>query len=223
MKTLLYIICFALVITSCKKEKPLENESKTYTGTLVADCGMTPMPNESITVFIKEPQSFGSNTIIEQYRTDANGNFNFTVNLGNGKYVNEIRLGGANITPDGPNSSNMGTIIASPTANFVVKLKINNPYNVGDTLSLANYDNLFQSIKIAGPFKDSVFLPKYNYKSPTTNRTLSNKNSVTIVNGHEVFSGVSGTSSFISKNVNFDEVIIEGCSGAIDTIVKVIN
>ncbi len=221
MKNLLYILITASLLASCKKDDPMPI-SKTYTGKLVADCNMVPMTNSPIKVFIREPQSFGSNTIINDFTTDANGNFKFTVNLDDGKYVNEVRLGGTSITPDGPNENAMGTIIASPTANFVVKLKVNNPYG-GDTLSLANYDNLFNSHKIAGPFKDSIFNPIYNYSSPLTNMTLSNKNSISVPNGHEVYSGTSGTSSFVSKSKNFDEVIIKGCSGTIDTIVKIIN
>ncbi|MEN8928499.1 MAG: hypothetical protein ABF242_03375 [Flavobacteriales bacterium] len=223
MKTLLYILSFALVITSCKKEKPLENDSnsKTYTGLLVADCAMTPLPNETITVFIKEPQSFGSNTLIEQYRTDGTGNFNFTVDLGNGKYVNEIRLGGANITPDGPNSNTMGTIIAAPTADFVVKLKINNPYNVGDTLYIYDYA-IADHIKIIAPFNDKFFSVMHNF-SNINNRTLTDKNAIEVQLNHSVYQGTPGTASFNELSQSFESFMIEGCSGAIDTIVKVIN
>ena len=221
MKTLFYILSLALVVASCKKDEPLENETKTYTGTLVANCSMTPMPNASITVFIREPQSFGSNTIIEQYTTDANGNFSFTINLDNGKYVNEIRLGGANITPDGPNSNNMGTIIASPTANFVVKLKINNPYNVGDTLYIKDFSTM-TDVKIPAPFTDHTFNTTYNYSS-IQNRTLSNKDNVEISTGIILYNGTLYTGSYNQlSRYKFDK-IIPACTGMVDTVLIEIN
>ncbi|MEN9001688.1 MAG: hypothetical protein ABF242_05210, partial [Flavobacteriales bacterium] len=213
-----------LVITSCKKEKPLENDSnsKTYTGLLVANCAMTPMPNETITVFIKEPQSFGSNTLIEQYRTDATGNFNFTVDLSDGKYVNEIRLGGANITPDGPNSNTMGTIIASPTADFVVKLKINNPYSLGDTLLVPDFTQTLK-VKLACPLQDTTFNPVYNYSS-LTNRTLSKKNKISPNPvSYFVYNGKMNTPSFNlvkNKDIHF---LISACTGMVDTVLIEIN
>jgi len=221
MKTLFYILSLALVVASCKKDEPLENETKTYTGTLVANCSMTPMPNASITVFIREPQSFGSNTIIEQYTTDANGNFSFTINLDNGKYVNEIRLGGANITPDGPNSNNMGTIIASPTANFVVKLKVNNPYSVGDTLFIKDFSTMM-NVKISAPLSDYTFNTTYNYSS-LQNRTLTNKSSVEINSNYSIYNGVLGTSSYNKLHSEFYERLIPACSGMIDTVLIEIN
>ena len=226
MKNLLYILCFSLAITSCKKDK-LENEPKTITGRIVQDCTMVPLANSPIKLLISESQAFtGSDVSIYDFTSDANGNFSYTVDNPPVTFISELRFGGTTIkgvVPKSTNSKNLGELIARPTANFVVKLKINNSYGLGDTLSLANYDNLFQSIKIAAPFKDTVFLPNYNYSSPTSNNTLSNKNSVIIANGHEIFSGISGTSSFISKSINFDEVSIKGCSGAIDTVVKIIN
>ena len=221
MKTLFYILSLALVVASCKKDKPLENETKTYTGTLVANCSMTPMPNTSITVFIREPQSFGSNTIIEQYTTDANGNFSFTINLDNGKYVNEIRLGGANITPDGPNSNNMGTIIASPTANFVVKLKVNNPYSLGDTLAIADFRDMSE-MHISAPFKDTTLPVIYNYSS-LNNRNLTNKNDILLNSNSFVFKGAVGTSSFnVIKSMRIERTI-PACTGMVDTVLIEIN
>ena len=221
MKTLFYILSLALVVASCKKDEPLENETKTYTGTLVANCSMTPMPNASITVFIREPQSFGSNTIIEQYTTDANGNFSFTINLDNGKYVNEIRLGGANITPDGPNSNNMGTIIASPTANFVVKLKVNNPYSVGDTLFIKDFSTMM-NVKISAPLSDYTFNTTYNYSS-LQNRTLTNKSSVEISSNYSIYNGVLGTGSYNKLHSEFYERLIPACTGMVDTVLIEIN
>ncbi len=192
MKNLLYIFCLLVLIASCKKEET--PEPTTYTGKLVADCNMVPMTNSPIKVFIREPQSFGSNTIIKDFTTDANGNFKFTVNLDDGKYVNEVRLGGTSITPDGPNENNMGTIIASPTANFVVKLKVNNPYSLGDTLFIKDFSTM-TNVKLAAPFSDYTFNRTYNYSS-NQNRTLTNKNSVEIKSSFGIYNGTMNTSSF---------------------------
>ncbi len=110
MKNLLSILIALSLMTSCKKEK-MENNSKTITGRIVQDCGMTPLANTSMKLFVSESQSFtGSEVSIYDFTSDANGNFKFTVNLDDGKYVNEVRLGGTSITPDGPNENNMGTI-----------------------------------------------------------------------------------------------------------------
>ena len=220
MKNLLYILCFALVATSCKKEEPISTTT-TYTGKLVKDCSLIPMPNASITVFIREPQSFGSNTIIEQYTTDANGNFSFTINLDNGKYVNEIRLGGANITPDGPNSNNMGTIIASPTANFVVKLKVNNPYSVGDTLFIKDFSTMM-NVKISAPFTDHTFNTTYNYSS-IQNRILTNKDLVEIKSSFIIYNGSQNSGSYNELKDELYERLIPACTGMVDTVLIEIN
>ena len=224
MKNLLYLLLLISFLVSCKKEKQ-ENDPITISGRIVGDCSMTPLANSPMKLLISESQAFtGSDVSIYDFTSDANGYFTYTLTNPPDVFISELRFGGTTIKGVVGNSSKgLGDLIAAPTANFVVKLKINNSYGLGDTLSLANYDNLFQSIKIAAPFKDTVFLPNYNYSSPTSNNTLSNKNSVIIANGHEIFSGISGTSSFISKSINFDEVSIKGCSGAIDTVVKIIN
>ena len=74
MKNLIYIFLSISLLASCKKEEPMP-VSETYTGKLVADCNMVPMANSPIRVFIREPQSFGSNTIIKDFTTDDNGNY----------------------------------------------------------------------------------------------------------------------------------------------------
>ncbi len=220
MKNLIYIFLATSLLAGCKKEDPMPT-TKTYTGKLVADCNMVPMANSPIKVFIREPQSFGSNTIINDFTTDANGDFDFTVNLDNGKYVNEVRLGGTSITPDGPNENKMGTIIASPTANFVVKLKVNNPYGVGDTLGLSNFKDISE-IKVPAPLKDTFFPAVYNYSS-IQNRTLSNKNNVELKSSYYIYNGMVGTSSFNKVYNEFYERLIPACTGMVDTVLIEIN
>jgi hypothetical protein len=220
MKNLLYIFLVTSLLAGCKKEDPMPT-TKTYTGKLVADCNMVPMANSPIKVFIREPQSFGSNTIINDFTTDANGDFDFTVNLDNGKYVNEVRLGGTSITPDGPNENNMGTIIASPTANFVIKLKVNNPYGVGDTLFIKDFSTM-TNVKIAAPFSDYVFNTTYNYSS-IQNRTLTNKNSVEISTGVIIYNGKLYSNSYNQLILDKFDKIIPACTGMVDTVLIEIN
>lgn len=224
MKNLLYIFLATSLLAGCKKET-LENGPKTISGKIVQDCSMAPIANANIKLLVSESQAFtGSEVSIYDFTSDANGNFSFTVTNPPATFTSELRFGGTTIKgvlPKSTDNRNLGELIASPTANFVVKLKVNNPYGVGDTLLIFDYA-LNEHIKIVAPFGDRIFQPKYNYSS-IQNRTLTNKNSTEVQLNHSIYNGTPGTSSFNELSSKFENFIIQGCSGAIDTIVKVIN
>ena len=224
MKNSLYILCIAIAVISCKKEKQ-ENDPITISGRIVGDCSMTPLANSPMKLLISESQAFtGSDVSIYDFTSDANGNFSYTVNNPPVTFISELRFGGTTIkgvVPKFTNSKNLGELIAGPTTNFIVKLKVNNPYAVGDTLFIKDFSTM-TNVKISAPLSDYTFNTTYNYSS-LQNRTLTNKSSVEINSNYSIYNGVLGTSSYNKLHSEFYERLIPACSGMIDTVLIEIN
>ena len=223
MKTLFYILSLALVVASCKKDKPLENESITISGKIVQNCGMTPLANSPMKLLVSVSQAFtGSDVTIYDFTSDANGNFTFTLTNPPTAFTTQLRFGGTIIKGVVGNSSkDLGTLIASPTANFVVKLKVNNPYSLGDTLAIADFRDMSE-MHISAPFKDTTLPVIYNYSS-LNNRNLTNKNDILLNSNSFVFKGAVGTSSFnVIKSMRIERTI-PACTGMVDTVLIEIN
>ena len=224
MKNLLYILCFSLAITSCKKDK-LENEPKTITGRIVQDCTMVPLANSPIKLLISESQAFtGSDVSIYDFTSDANGSFSYTVDNPPVTFISELRFGGTTIkgvVPKSTNSKNLGELIARPTANFVVKLKVNNPYSVGDTLFIKDFSTMM-NVKISAPFTDHTFNTTYNYSS-IQNRILTNKDLVEIKSSFIIYNGSQNSGSYNELKDELYERLIPACTGMVDTVLIEIN
>ncbi len=220
MKNLLYIFCLLVLIASCKKDK-MENNPKTITGKIAQDCGMTPLANTPMKLFVSESQSFtGSEVSIYDFTSDANGNFSYTLQNPPATFTSDLRFNGViigGVVPHNSDSKNLGTIIASPTANFVVKLKANNHYGVGDTLYFPNFQ-INEIVKIAAPVSDSIFNVVYNYSS-IQNRTLSNKNKIEISSFYAVWGGAP----YKQIKEEYFTKYITACTGILDTVLIEIN
>ncbi len=183
-----------------------------------------PLSKTVVTAYVTDSCPFNTFTKTFTFRTSSDGNFSKKTQIPSGETIKEIRFAGSGLHLDGGTDgyASMGTIIATPTANFVVKLQVNNPYNVGDTLLVPNYNDIFNGFKLPCPVRDTIFNPVYNYSS-LGYPTLTNKNTVEVKFNHSVYNGIIGTSSFNQLKGSFSEFIIPGCSGQLDTIVKVID
>lgn len=134
MRTLL-ILFSILIFFSCEKEDN-EKADTIVSGRIVQDCNGTPLANKNIEAWVKLSGtclSLTGCTDLLYTTTDANGNFSFNTKKGS----MEIRLKGSNTILYGIpvlDNINIGTFNAFPTTSFVYRIKINNTYNVGDTL-----------------------------------------------------------------------------------------
>ena len=225
MKTLLYLVILVTLITNCKKDEPLQNGPKTIVGKIVSDCSLTPLANSPIRLLISESQALSSSDLsIYDFTSDANGNFSYTLNNPPSSFTSELRFGGTSIkgvVPKSTESKNLGTLIATPTANFVVKLKVNNSYGVGDTLFIKDFSTM-TNVKIPGPFSDYTFNTTYSF-SDIQNRTLTNKNFVEVSTGIILYNGTLYTSSYNELSRNKFEKLILACTGMVDTLLIEIN
>ena len=166
LKQITEIIFILLILFSCKKEKPIPPFDKniTLTGKIVKNCAGYPLANHPVQIFLYYGVYHKENAILEA-KTDSNGNFKWTFTVEEEGCNISIRPAGmADILTFDSDIRNLGTIIATPTCNVVMKIKVNNSYSVGDTLQLKDYLNhTFNPIRIGAPFKDTILPVSYNY------------------------------------------------------------
>ncbi|MBW6483881.1 MAG: DUF4198 domain-containing protein [Vicingaceae bacterium] len=157
MKNLLYILLtmVLLSITSCHKE----DKEFVITGQIIKDCSGEPLANFNIEGWLDCDEPFSKCVEVFAATTDANGNFSMII----------TRKGGLEISTPGNgfpflsdipviSSVSIGSFMAEPTTSFVYRIKVNNPYNVGDTL-YANLRSTFtlSHIVIPAPLQDTLF------------------------------------------------------------------
>ena len=159
------ILLLASLLFSCKKDKiiePTEETTITLTGKIVHNCAEDPVRNRSVKVFV----AYGDwNTDILEAKTDTNGNFEWTFDKKKSIVNITLRVAGiGDVLTFEDKHRNLGTIIATPTCNVVMKIKVNNPYDSQATLELKDFVNYPSNYhKITGPFKDTIFQTGYNY------------------------------------------------------------
>jgi hypothetical protein len=184
---------------------------------------MTPLANSPMKLLVSVSQAFtGSDVTIYDFTSDGNGNFTFTLTNPPTAFTTQLRFGGTIIKGVVGNSSkDLGTLIASPTANFVVKLKVNNPYAVGDTLFIKDFSTM-TNVKISAPFTDHTFNTTYNYSS-IQNRILTNKDLVEIKSSFIIYNGSQNSGSYNELKDELYERLIPACTGMVDTVLIEIN
>lgn len=223
MKTLLYIsvVTFILASVSCKKDK----EEKTYviSGTILKDCSMEPLANTPLHIMVDVLDGFGKKVDGYFLDTDANGNFSFVMHR---KGTIDIRNASGMVTylmapaPSGK-ELHLGSFIARPTTSFVYRIKVNNPYNVGDTLYLSIPP--FTPLKghvIPAPLQDSTFETIYNYSQ------LASYNYGETDNVEIKFGVTVSKNGFIRDSIYFSETRVfnfPACPSKIDTITLVVD
>jgi hypothetical protein len=159
MKTILIIFSF-LFLLSCEKDDN-ETADTIVSGRIVQDCNGTPLANKNIEAWVKLSGTCSSLTGCTELlytTTDADGNFSFKTKKGS----MEIRLKGSSTILYGIpilNHVNIGTFNAFPSTSFVYRIKVNNPYNVGDTLvtDLKGY-GIAGRYKFPAPLTDTSFI-----------------------------------------------------------------
>ena len=177
MKNTIKLLIIIGLLYSCKKEEPIEpiESTTTLTGKIVKNCAGIAMANQEVEIRV----SYGvweKNDVFEA-KTDSNGNFNWTFDIKENKYNVKLRLAGIDILSFGSKDRNLGTIIATPTCNVVMKIKVNNPYNLGDTLQLKDLPNHpLKGLKLSAPFRDTILTTAYNYSELSWPDTFEQKN-----------------------------------------------
>ena len=223
MKNLFKLLIVITLLFSCKKETEPIEKTITLTGRIILNCAGDPMANQNIELWLYLPDI---NFEILDVKTDANGNFSWTFDKPKSLIQIAIRPGGGgDILTFNPKHRNLGTIIATPKCNVVMKIKINNPYSFGDTLRLKDFPNhpTLKGINIAAPFRDTILAPAYNYSELSWPGTFEQKNTTYVSSIIYIYKGVSGTSSFTELYHKDYENRFKSCTGVMDTVLIEIN
>ena len=221
MKNLFKLLIITTLLFSCKKETEPIEKTITLTGKIVLNCAGDPMANQNIELWLYLPDI---NFEILDVKTDANGNFSWTFDKPKELIQIAIRPGGGgDILTFNPKHRNLGTIIATPKCNVVMKIKVNNSYSLGDTLLLKDFPNQpFSVVRIPAPFRDTILTTAYNYSELRWPETFEQKNTTYVSTKKYVFNGIIGS----SINVLYNESIssrFKSCTGAVDTLLVEIN
>lgn len=219
MKKLIYILAAILLgISSCKKE----DEKFVVTGQIIKDCSGEPLANFNIEGWLDCDKPFSKCVEVFAATTDANGNFSMVI----------TRKGSLEISTPGKgfpflsgipviSSVSLGSFMAEPTTSFVYRIKVNNPYNVGDTLYLSIPP--FTPLKghvIPAPLQDSTFETIYNYSQ------LASYNYGETDNVEIKFGVTVSKDGFIRDSIYFSETRVfnfPACPSKIDTITLVVD
>ncbi|MBW6484357.1 MAG: hypothetical protein K0B10_15040 [Vicingaceae bacterium] len=220
MKKILYILAAIVIsITGCEKEE--NKEKMMLSGRILKDCSGVPLANFGLEAIVSTRRIVKA-TDYYYFDTDANGNFNLLI-----EEIGTVVLraaAGAKLLDDIPGTQselNLGTFMASPSTSFVYRIKVNNPYNVGDTLyfSLPPFTPLKGHV-IAAPLQDSTFGLIQNYQQLASN-SFGKTDQVEIKFGVTV-----SKNGFIRDSVYFSETKVfnfPACPSKIDTITIQIN
>jgi len=223
MKNFKIIVYFSFLtlLIACSKE----DINVVIKGRVLIDCGGAPLANTNLIIWQDSEYSLIKTPHQGPYsaKTDGDGNFSFEVEKG---LQIQIRVGSRSILRDIPvrsDLSNLGTFYANPTTSFVYRIKVNNPYQLGDTLhfnvqGLLSGANAYKALHtIAAPFTDTTFSLATNYyeqefsqyqniKSGTINMNYG------IANSNKVF--------LFEKDLTFPTTY---CPSKIDTLTIEIN
>ena len=169
MKTLktLGLICLSLLLvnTSCKKNK----KPGTVRGRIMVNC-TTPLPNH----LVKMRTDWGGGASFvedvngnKEFMTDSEGYFEInyitkggegTLNVsGYSDVLEEIPIGEGQVL-------DIGEVNLNGKVNFIIKLQVNNPHTIYDTLVLRDWNNpsAYAELRIPGPFISSVIDTVWN-------------------------------------------------------------
>lgn len=225
MKNFIYISIFIITLIGCSKEK--DDESMVLNGTILDDCSNKPLTNFSLELNVRYTCVKVGNGCLDTYyfNTDANGFF--SVNIEKKGIGADLRAYNGTAILDGITTRNsgkemsLGTFIAHPTTSFVYRVKVNNPYNVGDTLQLSIHQGAYR-IKIPAPLSDTTF-PQVNNYAELSTLTYDNMNSgiVNIKGLYDITKGSLTNENLIKRELF--SYALPACPLKIDTITIFIN
>ncbi|MEN8927779.1 MAG: hypothetical protein ABF242_10585 [Flavobacteriales bacterium] len=230
MKNFTYLSLFALLLFSCKKETNRNSSSSKIivSGKIVTDCAGTPFANQNFVLLKKNTAFIGNNRKEVAFSTDNEGNFKAEfppTDFGSEVFIRIGNSGGGSILSfNSETDLNIGTLNTSPEASYQIKIKVNNPYSLGDTLRIGNYNGVgFTSYKFPAPLSDTILNVAYNYSNGLQIPTFDHINKVQVRSSPLVYSGIMGTSSFtykMEKNLNF---YLDGCQSNVQDVIVTID
>lgn len=167
MKKIISYIFVTLLLISCSKQK---NQEHTLTGRLMQSCDI-PAANKDAIIRFPGGGILSNPATTLEFTTDENGYFKvthddpfteFSVRTSSAHSVLEV-----NSIPGDDND--LGDIYINPfPTNFIIKLDVNNPYSVNDTLVMHDFSSSdpFASRLIPGPFESGFLdsIVSHNYK-----------------------------------------------------------
>ncbi|MBW6484358.1 MAG: hypothetical protein K0B10_15045 [Vicingaceae bacterium] len=175
MKKIIFILAAIVIsITGCEKEE--KDTSFVLMGRILKDCSGEPLANFPLEAIVSTRRIIHA-TDYYYFDTDANGNINLLIDEFGGVKLRAAAgatlLSGI-VPAENQKELNLGTFMASPTTSFVYRIKVNNPYNVGDTL-VTDLKGLGIAgrFKFAAPLQDTSFeVTNYSVLSPQSFSTI---------------------------------------------------
>ncbi|MBW6483882.1 MAG: hypothetical protein K0B10_12600 [Vicingaceae bacterium] len=222
MKNLIYILLamVLLSITSCHKE----DKGGILTGTILDDCSGKPLANFHMEANVNY-SCFSTTPCYDTYffDTDANGYFSLNIKK---RGSTELRAkNGTSILKHIPGQSSkelhLGTFIARPTTSFVYRIKVNNPYNVGDTLVTNLQGGGGAQFKFAAPLTDTSFTIS-NYSGKYAN-SYENIGFIPVEIGYGIYKNSINVGSNWYVNIPKVEFKIQSCHKGNQEVVLEIN
>ncbi|MEN8927780.1 MAG: hypothetical protein ABF242_10590 [Flavobacteriales bacterium] len=228
MKNFIFISTAFFFLFSCKKENSNTKIDVTITGKIVTDCAGTPFANQNFVLLKKNTAFIGNKRKEVAFSTDNEGNFKAEfppTDFGSEVFIRIGNSGGGSILSFNTTTDlNIGTLNTTPKASYQIKIKVNNPYNVGDTLIINNHKGGGARVyKFAAPFSDTIIEVVNNYSNSLQIPRLENINQVHVVSTTSVISGISGTSSFSVKLNKSNTLYFEGCQTGVQTGTVIID
>ena len=217
MKKLIFILAAILLgVTGCKKD----DKEFVITGQIIKDCSGEPLANFNIEGWLDCDEPFSKCVEVFAATTDANGNFSMVITR---KGVLEISTPGKGFPflSHIPviSSVSLGSFMAEPTTSFVYRIKVNNPYNVGDTLQLSIYQGAYR-IKIPAPLSDTTF-PQVNNYAELSPQSYGSVNIVNVKGLYDITKGGLTNEDIIKRELF--TFVLPACPSKIDTITIQIN
>ena len=174
-------------------------------------------------LLVKYTFGLGGRVDITEFTTDANGTFSheYTGHTNLREIVIRIYNSASllilypeDMTGD---TKNIGVLNMNPTANYQLKIKINNTYNAGDTLLIGDVFGT-KKTKIPYPFYDTTFEVHYNYTHSLEIPIFKNKHNVFLNTYYWVYSKSIDSSNINTKKSKHYDFNFNGCSSEINNI-----
>lgn len=223
MKNIIYIIISVLILFSCKKE----DDKITISGKIVKDCSEMPFANQSFLYY-----NYGVPGIYEGqeqivFCTDDEGNFSLECSPSGIKNEVELSLGANGgvgfILFNTEIDLNLGTLIIEKKVDYELKIKVNKPYVLGDTLCIyANFESGSTiRYKVPAPFVDTTITIINDFTGDYYIPSIENKNKLLINTGYSVYSSGSGI-TFVKQDSSF-KFLLESCQNSIQELIVPID
>lgn len=224
MKNMIYVLIGISFLFSCKKEN--KSDQVAISGTIVTDCIGTPFANQDFVLYNQGNRFFGTGYESVLFKTDSNGNFSSKCSASDNLQPSEIRVGDSGgfsiLTFNTDIDLNIGTLNINPTANYQLKIKVNNTYTSVDTLIIGDQSGL-KRYKFGYPYPDTTFAITNGYSHSISIPSVESKNSVPYSVYYKIYSGQMNSVTYNEKKHYNLPKEFKGCSSQINQVELVIN